>query len=627
MTQVPSHTARLIEKVLDMMGENKEGHYLPPGVHFKDKRGNFAFRDAVRAYLLDFTCRASANVLFPHGGGAGSNNATEAQNKTTHQHCPIRKPPVAHLLDMMQHVHTCSVADTAFDARMRRDLWHHDGFVAVDHLRNFVPYPNCPSCSFNVMDCSFVENIMIERLLPEEMVYTAVPGEAEHVSARIVDFKTAMKPVRTKCLLLLTYATLQTIVNNHPKIFELHKHPTSAQVVQSILNFLSSKTADDRPSWKDQFIRFMNMPAALALEDMKLSEWHALTHSFAVLVPLIDDPDIARYLGRLEEGVPIDSVDSKRQGNGCVINWSKVPDTGIYYCLCADHALRGICLHILLWLVTKGIITPPEKWSAVRIAGPNTKGRDRHYVDGSALLRDTQPSAHALAKIAKHLQDPRVHADTKQALVSCKGTICLQTDSIRKYAEKHYKYGMAKAPAGTRKRTPSKRRKPAGRASSRAHSSEETSSASDQVSDECEGAGKHAGKRKKPCKGSGRGKQRGANTSAGQKARGKRAYIDESAGADTDHGCEEDDNGLAGSRFVRKQRTLTASERASNSAAKYVAVIRTARMTVKAKIDLMEIMLVSESDGALKSVIEECLEEDMSLQELARVLEEPGSGE
>ena len=144
---------------------------------------------------------------------------------------------------------------------------------------------------------------------------------------------------------------------------------------------------------------------------------------------------------------------------------------------------------------------------------------------------------------------------------------------------------------------------------------------------ECEGAGKHAGKRKKPSKGSGRGKQTGANTSAGQKARGKRAYIDESAGADTDHGCEEDDNGLAGSRFVRKQRTLTASERASNSAAKYVAVIRTARMTVKAKIDLMEIMLVSESDGTLKSVIEECLEEDMSLQELARVLEEPGSGE
>ncbi len=143
--QVPSHTALLIDKVIDMMGENEGQHYLPTGVHFRDKAGNFTFRDTVRAYLQDFTCRVSANVLFPHGGGAGSNNATEAQNKSTHKHCPIHKPSVAHCLDMLPHMHNSSVTDTAFDDRMRRDLWHHDGFVAVDHLQNFVPYPNCPS--------------------------------------------------------------------------------------------------------------------------------------------------------------------------------------------------------------------------------------------------------------------------------------------------------------------------------------------------------------------------------------------------------------------------------------------------------------------------------------------------
>jgi hypothetical protein len=49
---------------------------------------------------------------------------------------------------------------------------------------------------------------------------------------------------------------------------------------------------------------------------MKLSEWLALTHSFAVLVPLTDTEDMTRYLGRVEEGVPIESMDSKRKGNG-----------------------------------------------------------------------------------------------------------------------------------------------------------------------------------------------------------------------------------------------------------------------------------------------------------------------
>jgi hypothetical protein len=49
------HTSLLIEKLLDMIADNKEHHYLTPGVHFQDKTGSFAFRDAVRAYLQDFT--------------------------------------------------------------------------------------------------------------------------------------------------------------------------------------------------------------------------------------------------------------------------------------------------------------------------------------------------------------------------------------------------------------------------------------------------------------------------------------------------------------------------------------------------------------------------------------------
>ncbi len=292
------------------------------------------------------------------------------------------------------------------------------------------------------MDCVFAENINIERLLPVAMAFKPVEGQPRHGPHRIVDFKTAMTPVLTRCLLMLTYTTLQTIVNNHPKVFETHKHLDSEHLVQNVLNFLSSKTENGSVSRKDQFVRFFNVPTALALEDMKLSEWLALTHSFAVLVPLTDTEDMARYLGRVEAGVPIESMDSKRKNNGCQVHWQKVPDKGIYYCLCADHALRGNCLHILLWLVTKGIITPPPKWSAVRIGGPSTKVRDRHYVDGSALLRDQQPSLHARAKVAKNMQDPRVRQDTKLALVACKGTICLENDSIRKYAEKEYKYGL-----------------------------------------------------------------------------------------------------------------------------------------------------------------------------------------
>ena len=59
-------------------------------------------------------------------------------------------------------------------------------------------------------------------------------------------------------------------------------------------------------------------------------------------------------------------------GNGCVVHWDKVPD---------------ICWHVMLWLVSNNVVSLPPKWSAATIAGPSVRGRDRHYVDGSALLR------------------------------------------------------------------------------------------------------------------------------------------------------------------------------------------------------------------------------------------------
>ena len=110
VAQVPSHTPLLIDKFLDMISDNKMGHRIPPGLHFKDKSGNFLFRDRVAPYLQGFTTRVCANVLTPHGGGAGSNNATESQNKMAHKQMPVRKPPVAHVVDLLSHMHTVSIA-------------------------------------------------------------------------------------------------------------------------------------------------------------------------------------------------------------------------------------------------------------------------------------------------------------------------------------------------------------------------------------------------------------------------------------------------------------------------------------------------------------------------------------
>jgi len=556
-----------------------------------DKCGNYAFRDAVKGYLRDFTCRVSANVLCPHGGGCGSNNATEAKNKVTHKQCPIKKPPVAHALDLMTHMHSTSVADSTYDARLRRDIWNHDTFLAVHHCQHFAPYPLYEHCRFNIVDCSFHENVMIERLTARQLAFDAASGEP-----RIVDFKTAMTASMTKCLLVPTYGTMQTIVSNHPHVFQVHKNLSSAETVLRVKSFLTSKTSNGGLSWLQQMVRFLNVPARLALEELTLAQWLALSNSFAVLVPLTDHDDIARYLGRLEEGVPVENVESKRHSNGCTIVWSKIPDSGIYYCLCCDHALRGVCLHVILWLVSEGIVLPPAKFSAVRIAG---KGRPEAFMDGSALLRDAPASRHATHKLAKGLANPHLQQDARLALVACKGIISLHNDSVRKYAHDEYMHGrrhrQAKAAVPKRGRTSTEGRKRHARSAAREHAGRAHDSDSDVRAPP---ARKRGGKDRGGSMDCGRGK--GSVSRSRGKRRAKSNASDESDGAGT-------------------RPMLPAGS--SAAAAKYLSILAS-NMSDASKTDVIETMLLAESDRSLKSFMTDHLEDQLPLERLASILQD-----
>jgi len=263
-----------------------------------------------------------------------------------------------------------------------------------------------------------------------------------------------------------TYITLQYLVRHHPGLFDAtHGEKEGNGVETRIKNFLDAPC--DAPcvnpalglSWADQAAALFNEPAAEALATMNLSEWLSITNSFAVLVPLTDYDDKVRYLQRFERGIPIEDLASTRSGNGCKVRWDLVATTTIFYCLCPDHSLRGVCLHVVVMLVSEGLIKPPPKWSCDRVHGPSKLGRSAAYVKGTALLMPSQASRHAVAKVSKALERPG--GQNVNALVSCMGTIKLESDSVRKYTEgKHTGGGFkSKDKADAGKKTPKKVRK------------------------------------------------------------------------------------------------------------------------------------------------------------------------
>ena len=289
LAQVPSSTPVLVQMYLDMLGTNKNLHPLPSQDMFKDASGEYTFRDRVAAYLQGMSTRACANIFTPHGGGAGSNNATESQNKVSHKQMPVRANHQAHVPQLLTHMQTISRSDSAFTDTFRSDIWHHDHFVAAEHLMNFVAFPGNPhACSINVMDLAYVEFLYIDRLDPAKMVYVHRPDNTP--ASRVMDMGAVMTQEKLACLMVPSYRTLQTLCAQHASLFECRaNHPDNAsRTIANIKAFLHSPCTKPhaKPSWAEQSKQLFNCPPNILLEDMNLQEWYELTGTMAVLVPL-----------------------------------------------------------------------------------------------------------------------------------------------------------------------------------------------------------------------------------------------------------------------------------------------------------------------------------------------------
>lgn len=611
-----------------MVSRNERQQRLPQRDMFDDGHGKFQFYDGICAYLQGMTTRSCANIFTPHGGGAGSNNATEAQNKVSHQQMPIRRHPVTHISEMLANMHTISRRDVSFNDWFRRDMWHHDLFLAVWHLMHFVAFPTDVACpAINVMHLATAHSLLIDRLDPAGMAFTA--ADAEVGVDRVLQMDDAMRKEPMMCWLLPTYKTLQAMLRDHGHLFrQMPKDQDAAGVRSRLRGFLVAPctTPTPGPSWTQQGVDMFNADPAVLMEHMNLQEWLDRTSTFAVLVPLTDTEDVRRYLKRFERGIPIDNKGSHRRGNGCTVHYDKVGPSGIFYCLCPDHSLRGVCAHIVLFLVDEGIVEPPLKWSCERIAGPSARGRAAAFVSGSALLADPLAlnllaSRHALPKVSRAVQRS-AGGGHAQAMVACMGTIKLESDSVRKYTEGKHTSGARQDKSATddkkqgkrkNKKTPSKQKRRSAAAGPGAVGGEAKkkkqpkgkkprvdSAASDADSAEAMAARsleENSGERPKRAKGDAQ-----QCNGAAQEEQGRRGVRGK---------------GKAGPGKVAGKSGLTWAQ----SAEKYIMLLGFARQPKQDKINLLRIMVVGEAHDGVRAAVAKALEVQVpDLQELGRLL-------
>ena len=215
--------------------------------------------------------------------------------------------------------------------------------------------------------------------------------------------------------------------------------------------------------------------------------------------------------------------------------------------------------------MTNDIVSPPPKWSATLIAGPNTKGRDRHFVDGNARVGDQKVSVHAAVRIAKGVQSAHTPSSHVQALVSCKGTINIETDSVRKYTEDKYKHSKSKA-AGKRK-----------------HGKEDKGAV-------------HSNKKSK--------------SKSKHKKTSRKSSL---ARVESDGEPMNDSHGGAGGKLKEVKvdaDNVVTDPRVQEAVQKYMPILEAQRMSKTGQINLLRHMLLLETNETVREVVERVVEED-----------------
>ncbi len=181
------------------------------------------------------------------------------------------------------------------------------------------------------------------------------------------------------------------------------------------------------------------------------------------------------------------------------------------------------------------------------------------------------------------------------------GIISLHNDSVRKYAHDEYMHGrkhrQAKATVPKRGRTPSEARKrnaKPGARKRRNRTDDSDSEDSAPAPDARKRVGKHRGG------GTGRARGEGSGRRARGNSRGKTSVSDDGDG-------------------TGRRPVLPAGRR--TAAVKYLSILAS-NMSDASKTDVIETMLVAETDRSLQSLITDHLEEQLSLEQLACILQD-----
>ena len=375
---------------------------------YHNRDGEPVFAKKMRTYFENvgnvnggYVTRAGACLLYPEGGMPSTNNAVEATNRTEHGNLHTRRPLASHLPRLMASQHIVSMMQKQFSNDVRSDTYHQDTWMFAHCLLHFAPYLGWGQYEYSILDAA------VECVLPIEVIDESRRHCEPGLDGleRQIDFDVDLKREDVMALIVPTFLTVSWAIQESNAYEQGGKLVNALKTAAELKAYLVKENSDGTLSWLQQLVNLFQDGNEM-LTDVTWEYWEQLHTSFAVLLPLLGEERIKAYLQRLERGV---RARGKFEASefGAKVHWDKVPwESGLKYCLCGDHRLRGMCVHVIAWLWIHGIIEPPDLWAPTRMhekSDNRGRGRDHLYEPGSARKREMSTSAqHSVAKAQRH---------------------------------------------------------------------------------------------------------------------------------------------------------------------------------------------------------------------------------
>ena len=341
---------------------------------WREEYNMHTFANRTEAYIQHiggFTGRSFANLAWTWGAPS-TNNTTERSHRGAHDHVQALQVGAGHIQALANMMFTESSLDLDMKNDLRPDVWNAKVFENLHRFSNYMLYPERGGDSPIINPVAAAVSLSV----PIELFDKHAPASEPPI-----------RRVSTTVLLVPSALTLKQLT----ELTGVLKSDGSFVLTNAadVRKALQAQCEDGRCSWVQDMKALLSDPARFISAKQKAAAQESPKErytfgcfiqqccAFAVLVPVTDKSEIERLVRRWERGIPTHAHGVL--SNGAQMNRELIGTLGfIYRCLCQGFLHRGSCVHVLQWMVSAEVMTPPACFCATRL-GHARVGRPSGY--------------------------------------------------------------------------------------------------------------------------------------------------------------------------------------------------------------------------------------------------------